>query len=1029
MPLEHVCGIVASRLHHQPEDVSSMGRPFVVLRLPLPVAIGVVEQSLDTVAVPSPFQGTSPSWIRKLFGPLRDFFQSTSSPPERNNKSFSLYESAELADDLRGFYHNMGLRLTDTHRDVLHTWISKLDICSQSLDHGEFGVQQRINSQQLFRLVLLSRRLRDTGDLGTVVKSACDIILSGSMKEYVEKLLEADALKFPRKDELSRLRLSADVTWMLWKRVQNVSPRSAWARYLSWDSSPQYGRDYEMALVRSIKRADLKSLLDSVYLLHTLWSERPWESGADEFQRCKESELKLMSACGLKMEVHSLPAVLVGFGCSGFARKLQTLVHAMRLDHFTKQSILDYINEFITVTHDYGTEKQISRLKPTPFKAICPYFADTAHDLIDKCLSELCPEKRRQDQPDTREQDFEIFEEPSFIPSVDSDIFEAVESNGPQDHSMLDVSHLLETPPIHHINDTITLGLGDVMTHWDKAVYSSQQICKIVRKRSHRPRLLERCFTSRLAVHCQNLVTKFKGWIHTKRWATLVFSVPELKKIETAMRLFWDKRRFQGEDARQKEDTLKLANDVDEAVASSFYWAYLDILEEISCFERKATTFAEICPCHGLMIMKPSDDPNSVPEDVLKEMKPQWDKCPFRGMMVAELAEEFFQMLNTFANTSSARLLARLPPDINTEERATCLREFEAGRTHIIFGYVLKLSHLHNAPYAVFKMANLDTTVAWKAGDECMASWSDHPRIRRLQEPPLRDQYHHWRAGADLFLDDGLTELCEFIAELRFAYSTDRPAEAQHAKVHKAGALAPTHTEQYASFNLRSREMEQKITETPGIVLQLGWCLEQASNPRRCTQLLGLRGHPSLDQAYQAAFLLQPHDATIARYHRNTMHAKVIYHADTFSLYADTVPELEFGRLDGGAVVTHRAPIADEAAESGQQAANAHDGSSGLSDFVNGPDDDMIDGALAYIDGLDAGADVAGGAPQFTNHVVAVQGPSESQVSSLQALGSMLVPAIKAHIFSRWSGGSLTSSRQFFFCIFSHRIFSIVGLK
>ena len=320
---------------------------------------------------------------------------------------------------------------------------------------------------------------------------------------------------------------------------------------------------------------------------------------------------------------------------------------------------------------------------------------------------------------------------------------------------------------MHHINDTITTGLGDVMPSWDDMVHKSEQICKVVNSTRHKNRLLGNCFSSGLAVYFQPALKCFKGWIHTKRWATVAFSIPELRKIERAMRFRsngcgWSKTRFQGGgDGTQKEDTMKLATDVDDAVQSPLYWAYLVVMDHMAEFFRKATTFAEVCPCHGRYTM----GLDHVPEAVLKEMKPQWEKCPFRGMMLAELSEEFFHLLGQWSTASSAELLAKLPHDIEADTRNQCLRECEAGQQHIIFAYVLKLSHLHNSPYTLFRMAHLNTEVAWKAGDECLASASQHPKIRRLQASPLKEQFLRWRAGeATLF---AMPELCSFIAELR----------------------------------------------------------------------------------------------------------------------------------------------------------------------------------------------------------------------------------------------------------------------
>ena len=102
------------------------------------------------------------------------------------------------------------------------------------------------------------------------------------------------------------------------------------------------------------------------------------------------------------------------------------------------------------------------------------------------------------------------------------------------------------------------------------------------------------------------------------------------------MRIAWNRHQFQSAD-RQKEESLALANDVDEGVQSAFYWAYLTVMEEIAAFERRATTFPELCPCHwaAQMGLGPNGSGDSVvPENVREDMKKQWDTCPFRGMMV-----------------------------------------------------------------------------------------------------------------------------------------------------------------------------------------------------------------------------------------------------------------------------------------------------------------------------------------------------------------------------------------------------------
>ena len=863
---------------------------------------------------------------------------------------------------------------------------TNLNSSSEQAPIAEFRRRKQASPEQIIQLVLLSMQIRSASNLEKVLINACKIVLPASIFSYVQSLVQ-DSLIIPDKGGVSRARLHMDVAHMLWWRCFNFQTRrKEYVRYLAWDSSVQYGRDYENIVSRSVLRSDLVFLLRSIHEMRKLWIGMQWDNVA-ALQAAKQRELELMKRCRELINVHTAPATLVGFGNSGFAAKLKTLVHALRLETFMDADLVAIIDEYATSTQDYGTEKAISRLKPTNLSRICPHFTDCSQAMIDMCHAHVPPEiacaGACDSQSDVNMEVFEhcpsehlgelhnteVFEDvPGRSVEVgisNSEVFEEI-VDAPQ--HILDLGHMLESPPAHHINDSATSGLGEVMPHWNDHVYTSQNICRIIKSRAHRPRLLESCFSSGLVVYFQEPIKKFRGWIHIKRWATLIFSIPELQSVERAMRPFFDKRKFQGSDAKQREDTLKLATVVDAGVKSPFYWAYLVVQEAIACIERRCTQFCELCPCHFQYILR-LDGPHGVlPDSVLKEMQCQWSNCPFRGMVVAELAEEFFIMFGEINQRSSAELMAKLPPDIEDCERVRCLTEFESGRAHLNCTYVLKLSHLHSSPYALFKMSHLDRDVVCAAGDVCMASESKHPRIRRLQQPPLAQQYKAFKQGADLF-DDSLVDFCEFVAELRFSFSTDRPSEGQHAKFNRGAKSAPMHTEQYASFLLRCPELELHISKRPNAIVELAWCLQQVNNPRRCTEVLGLSRHPCLTKAWEREL------ASDARtsFYRNTMHAKVIYHADVFTLYTEVMPDLEFWYYDGGG--------------------DKHEVVEAVLDVPTDIASDVAD-AFALTDAIPG--DVGGGigSVECTAHSVDIDSDVE--------FARMVSPAIRSHIMERW---------------------------
>ena len=64
------------------------------------------------------------------------------------------------------------------------------------------------------------------------------------------------------------------------------------------------------------------------------------------------------------------------------------------------------------------------------------------------------------------------------------------------------------------------------------------------------------------------------------------------------------------------------------------------------------------------------------------------------------------------------------------------------------------------------------------------------------------------------------------------------------------------------------------------------------STPSEATRALGLDGHPELHRSRQEAGACA--NGKQQRWDRNLVHAKVIYHADSFTLYRQAAPSLSF---------------------------------------------------------------------------------------------------------------------------------------
>ena len=196
-------------------------------------------------------------------------------------------------------------------------------------------------------------------------------------------------MRFPTKDVVSRARLRFDVAlmllyrcwnWVSWQeKRQSRAGITGYVRSLSWDSSPQFGKDFLMILIVSIKRKMLPELFALFRELSTIWRRRTYiDDAEDEFllqfedAETRAREVDVMALIAAHIHRQNLPAVQAGAGNSSFPHKLHCLVHAVRLGNFTDGSVANFIEEVCSRMEDYGAEHMMRKLLPTPMKKVVP---------------------------------------------------------------------------------------------------------------------------------------------------------------------------------------------------------------------------------------------------------------------------------------------------------------------------------------------------------------------------------------------------------------------------------------------------------------------------------------------------------------------------------------------------------------------------------------------------------------------------------------------------------------------------------
>ena len=202
-----------------------------------------------------------------------------------------------------------------------------------------------------------------------------------------------------------------------------------------------------------------------------------------------------------------------------------------------------------------------------------------------------------------------------------------------------------------------------------------------------------------------------------------------------------------------------------------YFWAMLRVFNFIASMLMQMWSWAESCSCHGHLDWKTASS----------AMTALWSKCPLRGKRAPCLVNgDFFRYLNDLANTASASLLQALPATLTAAQRAACLHEFELGRAHLVFVFVLRLSHWESDDFLIFGCAHHDPVVGKRWLRRSLVCASDQRLYQRLRAGVLYDEANLWLDGEDL---TELRVLAGFLGELRFAWTAERHIEGEHARV------------------------------------------------------------------------------------------------------------------------------------------------------------------------------------------------------------------------------------------------------
>ena len=319
----------------------------------------VADGGVRRIVVPSPYckgDFSSPRWLRRMLDPnMAQVFARSVNPRALDGEPFSLSQAGDLAAALRVVC--AGTEAPET----LVPWICRVQAFSYSLRTRGLSSSSP-PMVDVIEMLLFCDGLKNSDHLKSALAKACKIALPLSVYDAVKDFCKS--ARVPDKGTLSRLRLTMEVASMLHRRVLNFERSHAdlrYFRFLTWDSTPQFNRDYQLVQVESVRHDDAAGCLALAFEV-----ARQADAGDKLFKDVEEitKHVGSMAAIRSRLHSHALPCVLIGFGASSLTHRFATLLHATRLEVFNNEDLAAYCKELLCLLSDAGTERLLSKVRP-----------------------------------------------------------------------------------------------------------------------------------------------------------------------------------------------------------------------------------------------------------------------------------------------------------------------------------------------------------------------------------------------------------------------------------------------------------------------------------------------------------------------------------------------------------------------------------------------------------------------------------------------------------------------------------------
>ncbi|CAE7195772.1 unnamed protein product [Symbiodinium natans] len=768
------------------------------------------------------------------------------------------------------------------------------------------GGVKRFNIVFLLHALWFAFDLKSDGCLREALLRSCKLLFPGTKHTFLEQCLQEEWLPLPSQSVLAQARFYLDMALMLRMRqkhaeqfdpvqtLQAGAGGAGGAMYILADSSPQGHTNWLMLQYFHILESDLCNAFDAAADLTAaaLRIRRCEEMQIPTAEDDLESEARLAGLLSKTTYKHPMVPVGLGSARADLWHELHAMYHSLFLECGSPELVASVARSVTAVISDRGTEAGIPQAHRVPFHFFFPHFQ--APLTVEADGDAGLPEDAQPDGP------------------VAAQVIGQQPPPGAEEEDPgLSMQQALPVPGCLHIVHNATRNMLHAMPNFEeKAKKPFTAVVEVLHSSYTRQRFVATCLDGEGRVYAGMFAT-FPHTVVKWRFGTLAAVCKDLLPLEAVLRRFWDlgKMRFlvpgQANRPERAEENagaafgddhprgpnLELAS---EAIRSHVFWAWVRMVSELAEIVSHTENWFQSCVCHNAA------------ESQKRLLLTHGQSCPLRSLRAPELASGAFEpFLQEISALSAAAVTLMHCRHCEIADRAWILADFEAGRQHLLFAFIMQTACWSHLPHRLCGIGHSNADVARTQAAACLRLWATYSDAERSAAHPmtkavlsrgtlLAGQLRQFVQGVNL---SNLEALKKFAARMRFIPLCEKSIEGRHAFTHKVLKKASNAGPVYISMAERMPLLVEWSKSDPELLKFLAQAAHDVFHPLQAVVTLGLSNHPDL--ASLIADVQMPTWRGLCSVWGSTQkHAKtckkVVYHLDIASQFMDLSGAADF---------------------------------------------------------------------------------------------------------------------------------------